>query len=106
MLVAAYFHSVRTRRLPPLGFGARLGLATSALVVLVCIVQGWILAQRGLDHVRRQLIETARSAPGPAAPHLHHRHPLRRTLHPDRRPRHGPAHPRHHPTTHGPRLRG
>src|SRR2546430_10073084 len=62
MLVAAYFHSVRTRRLPPLGFGARLGLATSALVVLVCIVQGWILAQRGLDHVRRQLIETGRNA--------------------------------------------
>ena len=62
MLVAAYFDSVRTRRLPPLGFGARLGLATSALVVLVCIVQSWILAQRGLDHVRRQLIETGRNA--------------------------------------------
>src|SRR6266581_1922124 len=62
MLVAAYFDYVRTRRLPSLGFGARLGLATSALVVLVCIVQGWILAQRGLDHVRRQLIETGRNA--------------------------------------------
>ncbi len=53
---------VRTRRLPSLGFGARLGLATSALVVLVCTVQSWILAQRGLDHVRGQLIETGRNA--------------------------------------------
>src|SRR2546426_647562 len=44
MLVAACFDHVRIRLLPPLGFGARLGLATSALVVLVCIVQSWILA--------------------------------------------------------------
>jgi signal transduction histidine kinase len=62
MLVAAYFDFVPTRRLPSLGFGARLGLATSALVVLVCIAQSWILAERGLDHVRRQLIETGRNA--------------------------------------------
>ncbi|PYO33184.1 MAG: hypothetical protein DMD86_11255, partial [Candidatus Rokuibacteriota bacterium] len=53
---------MRTRRLSPLGFGARLGLATSALVVLVCVAQSWILAQRGLDDVRRQLIETGRNA--------------------------------------------
>ncbi len=62
MLVAAYSDCVWTRRLPPLGFGTRLGLATSALVVLVCIAQSWLLAQRGLDHVRRQLIETGRNA--------------------------------------------
>ena len=53
---------MRIRPLPPLGFGARLGLATSALVVLVCIVQSWILAQRGLDHLRQHLIETGRNA--------------------------------------------
>jgi len=62
MLVAASFASVPTRRLPSLGFGARLGLATSALVVLVCVVQSWIVAQRGLDQVSRQLIETGRNA--------------------------------------------
>src|SRR2546427_4607167 len=61
MLVAAY-DCVRIRPLPSPGFGARLGLATSALVVLVCIVQSWILAQRGLDHLRQHLIETGRSA--------------------------------------------
>src|SRR5436189_265594 len=62
MLVAAYPDSVRIRLPPPLGFGARLGLATSALVVLVCIVQSWILAQSGLDHLRQHLIETGRNA--------------------------------------------
>src|SRR5437016_13409345 len=62
MLVAAYPDSVRIRLPPPLGFGARLGLATSALVVLVCIVQSWILAQRGLEHLRQHLIETGRNA--------------------------------------------
>src|SRR2546422_8413086 len=62
MLVAACSDHVRIRLLPPLGFGARLGLATSALVVLVCIVQSWILAQRGLDHLRGHLIETGRNA--------------------------------------------
>src|SRR2546422_2925064 len=62
MLVAACFDHVRIRPLPSLGLGARLGLATSALVVLVCIVQSWILAQRGLDHLRQHLIETGRSA--------------------------------------------
>src|SRR5438034_3157809 len=61
MLVAAY-DCVRIRLFPRLGFGARLGLATSALVVLVCIVQSWILAQRGLDHLRQHLIETGRNA--------------------------------------------
>src|SRR5205809_7952258 len=62
MLVAAYPDSVRIRLFPRLGFRARLGLATSALVVLVCIVQSWILAQRGLDHLRQHLIETGRNA--------------------------------------------
>src|SRR5437667_4472742 len=61
MLVAAY-DCVRIRLFPRLGFGARLGLATSALVVLVCIVQGWVLAQRGLEHLRQHLIETGRTA--------------------------------------------
>src|SRR5437773_238723 len=61
MLVAAY-DCVRIRLFPRLGFGARLGLATSALVVLVCIVQSWILAQRGLEHLRQHLIETGRNA--------------------------------------------
>jgi len=62
MLVAAYPDCVRIRLFPRLGFGARLGLATSALVVLVCIVQSWILAQRGLEHLRQHLIETGRNA--------------------------------------------
>src|SRR5438552_1640066 len=63
MLVAAYFDSVRTRRLPPLGFGARLGLATSALVVLVCIVQSWIVAEPR----PRQLHAPAALVPGERA---------------------------------------
>src|SRR5207253_5103233 len=62
MLVAAYPDCVRIRLFPRLGFGARLGLATSALVVLVCIVQSWILAQSGLGHLRQHLIETGRNA--------------------------------------------
>src|SRR5213592_735549 len=62
MLVAAYPDCVRIRLFPRLGFGARLGFATSALVVLVCIVQSWILAQRGLEHLRQHLIETGRNA--------------------------------------------
>jgi signal transduction histidine kinase len=45
-----------------LGFAARLGLATSALIVVVCVTQSWILARRDLDYVRRYLTDRGRSA--------------------------------------------
>src|SRR5439155_4568710 len=45
-----------------LGFAARLGLATSALIVVVCVTQSWILARRDLDYVRRYLSDRGRSA--------------------------------------------
>jgi signal transduction histidine kinase len=45
-----------------LGFAARLGLATSALIVVVCVTQSWILARRDLDYVRRYLTDRGRTA--------------------------------------------
>src|ERR1051326_6162833 len=45
-----------------LGFAARLGLATSALIVVVCVPESWILAARDLDYVRRYLTDRGRSA--------------------------------------------
>jgi signal transduction histidine kinase len=43
------------------GFGARLGLATSALIVVVCVLQSWILARRDLEQTRRYLTERGRA---------------------------------------------
>ena len=49
-------------RLPlPAGFAARLAVATSALVVVVCIAQSWLLARHDLDHVRGYLADRGRS---------------------------------------------
>src|SRR5215470_9983231 len=51
------------RRLPPLfsGFAARLGLIVSALVVVVCCVEGSVLGGRLLARVRGDLIERGRA---------------------------------------------
>src|SRR3989442_15948966 len=46
-----------TGALPPLGFAARLGLATSVLMTVVCVAQSWILARSDLEHLRRHLAE-------------------------------------------------
>ncbi|HEV7733084.1 MAG TPA: HAMP domain-containing sensor histidine kinase [Candidatus Binatia bacterium] len=46
----------------PLGFSARLGLATSVLVAFVCIAQSVILTQRDLEHMRRHLAERGEAA--------------------------------------------
>ncbi len=51
----------RARRLPPLSFTARLGLANSVLIVLVCVTQSWVLARRYLEHMRSQLTERGRT---------------------------------------------
>jgi signal transduction histidine kinase len=51
----------RWRGLFPLGFTTRLGLATSALIVLVSVAQSWILAQRDQAHVRSYLTERGRT---------------------------------------------
>jgi signal transduction histidine kinase len=50
-----------SRRWPALGFTTRLGLATSALIVLVSVAQSWILAQRDQAHVRSYLTERGRT---------------------------------------------
>jgi two-component system sensor histidine kinase BarA len=52
---------LRPLPLPPFGFAARLGLAVSALIAVVCVVQSWILAQRDLAHLRGFLIERGRT---------------------------------------------
>jgi len=44
-----------------LGFGARLGLATSLLVFVVSVTQSWVLARRDLDNVRRYLTDRGRT---------------------------------------------
>jgi signal transduction histidine kinase len=46
--------------LPRIGFGARLGLATSLLVLVVCVTQSWFLARRDLDNVGRYLTDRGR----------------------------------------------
>ena len=56
--------ALTSRRLPalfPLGFTTRLGLATSALIVVVSVAQSWILAQRDQAHVRSYLTERGRT---------------------------------------------
>ena len=45
----------------PGGFAARLAVATSALVVAVCIAQSWLLARHDLGHVRSYLDDRGRS---------------------------------------------
>jgi signal transduction histidine kinase len=45
----------------PLGFTTRLGLATSALIVVVSVAQSWILAERDQAHVRSYLTERGRT---------------------------------------------
>src|SRR6185436_7778287 len=50
------------RRFPSLGFAGRLGLATSVLIVLVCVTQSWVLARRDLDNVRKHLTDRGRTA--------------------------------------------
>src|SRR2546426_130343 len=58
-------HCCRLRDLmrlrPPAGFAARLAVATSVLVVVVCIAQSWLLARHDLDHVRGYLGDRGRS---------------------------------------------
>ena len=49
------YDASRFRDWIPGGFAARLALATSALIAIVCLAQSTILAQSGLDHVRRHL---------------------------------------------------
>ena len=51
----------RPKNILPRGFAARLGLATSLLIVVVCVVQSWILGQRDLERVRRYLTEQGRT---------------------------------------------
>src|SRR5262245_3553405 len=46
----------------PRGFAARLGLATSVLIAIVCAGQSWVLGRRSLDHVRSFLVERGNSA--------------------------------------------
>jgi signal transduction histidine kinase len=46
---------------PPLGFAARLGLATSALILVTCIAEAWILARGELEHVRQYLTDRGRA---------------------------------------------
>jgi two-component system, sensor histidine kinase len=48
------------RSVRALGFGARLGLATSLLVVVVCVTQSWLLVRGELGGVRRALGERGR----------------------------------------------
>src|SRR2546430_17681167 len=45
----------------PAGFAARLAVATSVLVVVVCIAQSWLLARHDLDHVRGYLDDRGHS---------------------------------------------
>ena len=45
----------RVRLSLPGGFAARLALATSALIAVVCLTQSTILARSSLDHLRRHL---------------------------------------------------
>src|SRR5438093_8312482 len=45
----------------PAGFAARLAVATSALVVVVCISQSWLLARHDLDHVRGYIDDRGRT---------------------------------------------
>jgi signal transduction histidine kinase len=45
----------------PAGFAARLALATSTLVLVVCVSQSWLLARHDLDHVRGYLDDRGRS---------------------------------------------
>ena len=45
----------------PFSFAARLGLTASALIVVVCVAQSWILAQRDLAHLRGFLSERGRT---------------------------------------------
>jgi signal transduction histidine kinase len=49
------FDVSRFRAWIPRGFAARLALATSALIAVVCLAQSTILARSGLEHVRRHL---------------------------------------------------
>jgi signal transduction histidine kinase len=49
------YDASRLRDWIPGGFAARLALATSALIAIVCLAQSTILARSGLDHVRRHL---------------------------------------------------
>jgi signal transduction histidine kinase len=44
-----------------LGFAGRLGLATSVLIVVICVAQSWILAQRDLEHIRGYLNDRGRT---------------------------------------------
>src|SRR5437016_11601785 len=53
-------HDLMRLRLPA-GFAARLAVATSGLVVVVCIAQSWLLARHDLDHVRGYLADRGRS---------------------------------------------
>ena len=49
------YDASRFREWIPGGFAARLALATSALIAVVCLAQSTLLARSGLDHVRRHL---------------------------------------------------
>jgi signal transduction histidine kinase len=49
------YDASRFREWIPGGFAARLALATSALIAVVCLAQSSILARSGLDHVRQHL---------------------------------------------------
>ena len=57
MAIAPLALAVTLPLVRPLGFGARLGLATSVLIAVVCITQSWILARRHLADVRRYLTD-------------------------------------------------
>jgi signal transduction histidine kinase len=48
----------------PAGFAPRLALATSVLVVLVCMSQSWLLARHDLDHVRSYIDDRGRTLVG------------------------------------------
>src|SRR5262245_20883102 len=51
----------------PTGFAARLALATSVLIVVVCISQSWLLARHDLDHVRGYIDDRGRALAGQLA---------------------------------------
>jgi len=55
------FHAAVSVQRPALGFAARLGLATSVLIVVVCVAQSWLLARRDLDNVRHYLTDRGRT---------------------------------------------
>jgi signal transduction histidine kinase len=55
--VAAALASAASRVRLPTGFAARLAIATSALVVVACAAQSWLLARHDLDHIRNYLAD-------------------------------------------------